>query len=163
MDMAELAARTGMPVRKLRYVFDHRILSGLRAGSSGQGIPRTFTDFEAFGIALAARLLDTGLTRKLVAACLDTACRRSESSAHRADVPLLRAYTSAGGIMAVGDGRYVRLSGSRRLGVGAAFDTGWMPISRRGAAPDAYTPAVRVTVELGGLAQMVRGQAVAKG
>lgn len=158
MDVAELAARTGIPVRRLRYVFDHRVLPGLRADTPGQGIPRTFTDFEAFGIAVAARLLDTGLTRKLVAASLGAACRRAEPAVRTAEIPLLRAYDSADGIMEIGDARYLRVYASRRSRVGAAFDTGWMLMFRREAVPDPYAPGVLVTVELGRLARMVRGE-----
>ena len=92
MDMAELAARTGLPARKLRYVFDHRVLPGLHGTSAGHGVPRTFTDYEGFGIALAARLLDAGLTRRVVATVLDVACRPTGSTLAPADVPLYRAY-----------------------------------------------------------------------
>ncbi len=137
------------------------MLPGLRTDTPGQGIPRTFTDFEAFGIALAARLLDTGLTRKLVAAPLGAACRRAESAARTAEIPLLRTYTATDGGMEIGDGRYVGLRGSRRPAVGATFDTGWLPMSRRDAVPNAYAPAVRVTVQLDGLARMVRGETTA--
>ncbi|MBY0312873.1 MAG: hypothetical protein K2W85_12450, partial [Phycisphaerales bacterium] len=70
MDLNELAVRTGLPVRKLRYVLDHRILPGRQSVASGHGVPRTFTPFEGYAIALAARLLDAGVTRKLIATVL---------------------------------------------------------------------------------------------
>src|SRR5215213_598210 len=45
MDVAELAARTDVPVRRLRYAIDHRVLPGMRHAAPGHGVPRTFTEF----------------------------------------------------------------------------------------------------------------------
>jgi len=157
MDMADLAARTGLPVRKLRYVFDHRVLPGLRDAPVGHGVPRTFTDFEGFGIALAARLLGAGLVRKVVGAVLDAACRPTGSTRAPADVPLYRAYAARAGILEMEDGRRLRVRAPKRPGVGDVLDTGWLLLgsARRTAGDD--TPVVSVTVELGGLAVAVRG------
>jgi hypothetical protein len=107
--MAQLACLTGLPVRKLRYVFDHRLLPGMRPGSSGHGVSRTFTDFEGFSIALAALLLDSGFSRKLVAATFVAACRPFGSSRNATEVPLFRAYTLAAGRVEIGDARYLRI------------------------------------------------------
>lgn len=156
MDMAELAACTGLPVRKLRYVFDHRVLPGLRGASAGHGVPRTFTDYEGFGIALAARLLDAGLTRKAVAAVLDAACRPIGSTRATADVPLYRAYTAKAGGLEIGDGRHLRVRAPRRPGLVDALDTGWLPMVPSGRVAGDYTPVVCVAVELGGLAQAIQ-------
>ncbi|MCI0702774.1 MAG: hypothetical protein L0241_16965, partial [Planctomycetia bacterium] len=151
MDMAELAARTGLPVRKLRYVFDHRVLPGLRGASAGHGVPRTFTDYEAFGIALAARLLDAGVARKTVAAALGAACRPRGSTHAPGEVPLFRAYTLKAGTLEIGDGRYLRLRAPKRPGLGNALDTGWLPLGPSERVTGNYIPVVQVTVELGGL------------
>ena len=158
MDMAELAARTGLPVRKLRYVFDHRVLPGLQGASAGHGVPRTFTDYEGFGIALAVRLLDVGVTRKAVAAALGAACRPSGSTPGPAEIPLFRAYTLRAGSLEIGDGRYLRLRAPKRPGLGNALDTGWLPMMPSGRVVGDYTPVVCVTVELGGLAQAIQGR-----
>lgn len=157
MDTAELTIRTGVPIRKLRYVLDHRILPGLEGVASGHGVPRTFTPFEGFAIALAARLLDAGVTRKLIAAALGTVCRPTVS-AETLDVPLFRAYTAGAGSIQIGDGLYVRLCAPRRPGVGNALDTGWLPIECSENVTGDYTPVVRVTVELGTFAQAVQGR-----
>src|SRR5262245_23581190 len=156
MDMAELTARTSLPVRKLRYVLDHRILPGLRDVASGHGVPRMFTPFEGFGIALAARLLDAGVTRKLVADALGAACRPTGSTHVPTDVPLFRAYTVRAGSLEIGDGRYLRLRAPRRPGLGNALDTGWLPVESSEPVTGDYTPVVCVTVQLGGLAQAVQ-------
>ena len=155
MDMAELADLTGVPVRKLRYVFDHRVLPGSSAESPGQGIPRTFTAFEGFGIALAANMLNAGLSRQLVAACLARACRRPRAS--KAEAPLYLAYTASSARLEIGDGRHLKLRADRRPGVAGAFDTGWLALEGGAVVPDGYVPTVFVSVELGALADTVRG------
>ncbi len=156
MDMAELAELTGLPVRKLRYVSDHRILPGLAGTATGHGVPRTFTDFEGFGIALAARLLDAGLTRKTVAACLAIAFRPGGPPETAPIPPLMRAYNAAGGRLEFGDATYVRVHAPRRAGIGGVFDTGWVPMAAAGPACGGYAPEVLVAVELGGLVRAVR-------
>jgi hypothetical protein len=158
MDMAELTVRTCVPVRKLRYVLDHRILPGLQGVASGHGVPRTFTPFEGFAIALAARLLDAGVTRKLIAAALGTVCRPIGSPQTPHDVPLFRAYTAGAGSVEIGDGLSVRLRVPRRPGVGNALDTGWLPLKSSENVGGDYTPVVRVTVDLGTFAQAVQGR-----
>jgi hypothetical protein len=157
MDMAELAARTGFPVRKLRYAFDHRVLPGLSVDTPGQGIPRTFTEFEGFGIALAARLLDAGLSRKLVAACLLAVCRSSTPPVRRGDTPLFIAYRAIDGRLLVGDGRYIRVVAARRPGVVDAIDTGWRPLKDQKNVSEGYNPMVLITIVIEGLARSVRG------
>ncbi len=158
MDLNELAARTGLPVRKLRYVLDHRILPGLQGVASGHGVPRTFTPFEGFAIALAARLLDAGVTRKLIATVLGTVCRPTGSTQAPLDVPLFRAYTAEAGSIEIGDGLYLRLSAPKRPGVGNALDTGWLPLESAENVGGDYIPLVRLAVELGALAQAVQGR-----
>lgn len=152
MDLAELSARTGVAVRKLRYVFDHGVLPGVVGVTPGQGVPRTFTEFEAFAVALAARMLESGLTRQLIAACLTIACRCSRAQPGQA--PLYQAYLGADGRLDIGDGRFVRLLAARVRGVVAALDTRWLPL-KGGTPPAGYMPAVLVTVELGTLAETI--------
>jgi hypothetical protein len=155
MDLAELASRTGLPVRKLRYVSDHRVLPGLRDASAGHGVPRTFTPFEGYGIALAARLLDAGLTRKVVAAVLAAACRAAGPTRTPADAPLYRAYAVRAGSLEIGDGRLLRVRTPKRPGLGDTLDTGWLPLGGPGRAARGLDPTVHVTVELGGLANAI--------
>ena len=146
MHMAELADLTGVPVRKHRYVFDHRVLPGSSAESPGQGIPRTFTLFEGFGIALAAKMLNAGLTRQLVAACLTAAGRWSR--VRRNHAPLYLAYTASAGQLEVGDGRHLRIRAAFRPGIADVFDTGWLSLEDDYAVPAGYSPIVLMSVEL---------------
>jgi len=151
MDMAELARRTGLPVRKLRYVFDHRLVPDLADASTGHGIPRTFTEFEGFGVALAATLLDGGVARKLTARCFNAVCRPAPT-AKVADVPLYRAFAAAAGELTVADARFVRLVSPARAGVTAAGDTGWLPLGFDTRIPERGPVMVLITVALAELA-----------
>lgn len=152
--MAELSARTGLLARKLRYVLDHRLLPGQHA-ATGHGVPRTFTRFEGFAVAVAATLLDAGQTRKVVSAALAVACEPIGGTAPDA-APLFAALTACGGLLEVGDGRHVRLTMPRRPGIQRAVDTGWRACERTIRVRANYTPVVRVAMDLGELAQAVR-------
>src|ERR1700704_3473478 len=103
MDIAQLAIRTGLPIRRLRYVFDHQILPGTRH-AEGRGIPRSFLAFEGFGIALAALLLEAGLKRWLVALCFDAV--QIGRSVPISQEPLYQGYVARSGWLEIGDGLY---------------------------------------------------------
>ena len=158
MDMAELAIRTGIPVRKLRYVFDHRVLPGLRDTPVGQGVARTFTEFEGFGIALSATLLDAGVSRKTVVAAIDASCRPIRPSRRPDDIPLYRAFIAGSGRLEIGDGRHLRVRTPERRGVADALDTDWIPLQSGPSSGDDYTPVVTTIVDLAGLARAVHGR-----
>ena len=155
MELAELAARTGLAARKLRYVLDHRLLPGRRGDGPGHGVPRSVTPFEGFAVAVAARLLDAGLTRRLVATALATLAVAARGKPV-GSAPLLAAFTSGGGRLEFGDGRGVRLSAPGRPGVQVAVDTGWRPLTLAERLPDGYSPMVRVTFDLDELAGAIR-------
>jgi hypothetical protein len=148
MDLNTIAARTGLPPRRLRYVMEHGVLPGLRQRPRGYGLDWTFTDFEAFGIALAGVLLNAGLRRDAVAACLDEVVGKFGRDVAIADIPLYRAYTGKPSTLTIADGLAVRLIAAGRKGVTAGgVDTGWLPIGPDAPDPDA-TPVVRVEVDL---------------
>src|SRR6187401_1268864 len=68
MDVQTIARLAGLPVRKIRYVIDQRLLPGLHGQLQTQrvGQPRSFTTQEGYFIACAAVLLQGGAQRKLV-------------------------------------------------------------------------------------------------
>jgi hypothetical protein len=68
MDLHTLEERTGLALRSLRYVLDHRLVPGLniQLASKVAGRPRRFSDDAGFGIACAAVLLQAGVQRKRV-------------------------------------------------------------------------------------------------
>src|SRR3954452_8719780 len=123
MEIAELATRTGLPTRRLRYVVDHPVLPGMNEWGEGRGIPRSFTTFEAFGIALAALLLESGLTRGLVTSCLFEAAGRFKRTPTINQIPLYQAFLARSSWLEVGDGSYLRLHGQGQRGVSPDFDT----------------------------------------
>jgi len=155
MELAELAARTGLAARKLRYVLDHRLLPGQRGDGPGHGVPRSVTPFEGFAVAVAAHLLDAGLTRRLVTAGLAVLADAARGKPVRS-APLFAAFTSGGGRLEFGDGQGVRLSVPGRPGVQVAVDTGWRAMTPTERLPDGYSPVVRVTFDLGELAGAIR-------
>lgn len=161
MDMAELANLTGLPVRKLRYVSDHRVLPGLNGTGTGHGVPRTFTEFEGFGIALAARMLDVGLTRKAVTSCLTTVLGHGGRRRIEPIPPLVVAYHEADGRLEVADAAFARVRVPCRSG--KLFDTGWMPVGSDGPARSGFTPVVLVTVDLGRIACALQGRQLDSG
>jgi hypothetical protein len=76
--LAEIAERAALPIERLRYVIDSRILPGRRhlkpgagASSPGRGIPRAFTDDEAFGLVVVVLMLQGGIRRRVVQDCTD--------------------------------------------------------------------------------------------
>lgn len=155
MDIAELATRTGLPTRRLRYIFDHDVLPGAGDASEGRGIPRSLTAFEAFGVALAALLLESGLKRRLVAACLHETCGRFTRATVVKQIPLYQAFGATSAWLEVGDGRFYRLHGVGRRGVGPDFDTGWQSLDAADSVPGPFAPLVVVRIDLAGLRQMV--------
>jgi hypothetical protein len=158
MDLTELADRTDLTVRGIRYVLDHGLLPGLRGRPRTPGVARLLTEFEAFGVALAARLLAAGLSRRLTAAALSAACREPLPRDDQPGAPLFVAYRAAGGELGVADGMFVRVRIPRATGAAAPYDTGWVPATRSEPPPADFTPRVWVTAELGGLIADVRGR-----
>ena len=76
--LAEIAERAALPIERLRYVIDSRILPGRRhlkpgAGASnpGRGIPRAFTDDEAFALVTTVLMLEGGVRRRVAQECMD--------------------------------------------------------------------------------------------
>ena len=76
--LAEIAERAVLPIERLRYVIDSRILPGRRhfkpggdASSPGRGIPRAFTPDEAFALVMIVLMLQGGVRRRLAQDCMD--------------------------------------------------------------------------------------------
>jgi hypothetical protein len=157
MDLADLAARTGLAVRKLQYVCDHGVLPGSAGKGHGFGVPRRFTEYEAFGVALAAALLDAGVTRRLAAACLRRACEPPAGGRSLTNAPLYRAFVTRTATMEVGGGRYLRVRVARKPGVARALDTGWVPLGTDEPPEAGHAPVVTLTVDLTALAGRLYG------
>lgn len=141
-------------MRKLRSAFGHRVVPGLTGSAGRHGVPRAFTDFEGFGSALAAALLDAGLTRQVVARALCSATRPSAN-----ERPLFRTYEATACTLEIEDWCDARVSVPKCRGIGPALGTGWLPLA--GPTRERAEPAltVRITADLGALARAVLGRA----
>jgi hypothetical protein len=152
LDLSLIADRSGIAVRKLRYVLDHGLLPGGKVASRGRGAARSFTPFEAFGIATAALMLEAGLKRATVRDCLAALCRDPGRKVD--EIPFYRAFAAdRTALLEVGDWRHVRLSGTGRS-PRSTFDTGWLPLAG-GAAAESYAPLVTVALDVGQIRRKV--------
>ena len=63
MTLQELSKRTGIELRKLRYVIDRKVVRGdsIEAATEMQGQPRMFEKETAFAIICAALLMKHGI------------------------------------------------------------------------------------------------------
>ena len=77
MNIQNIAMKTGLSVRKLRYTLDHRLLPGARVKTDVErvGHPRSFTDLEGFGVACATSLLVCGVKRDAVIDFMVSICQ----------------------------------------------------------------------------------------
>lgn len=152
LTLQDIADRTRIHPERLRYVFDQKLLPGLRRGvgerlgSRGRGVPRSLTAFEAFSVACAALLLGAGLRRQTVMDCMDVLCAYSvPGSRDWADIPLYQAFEERDmSVLEIGDGANVRLVGSsndRRK----PLDFPWRQIGT-GAEVREYEPLVLLTI-----------------
>ena len=96
MDVSEIAERTGIAVRQLRYAIYHTLVPGVRRVEKGGGAARRFTDFEAFGIALVAMLLESGLKREVVSDCMELLVGGYSHQVTTGDIPLWCAFVGGG-------------------------------------------------------------------
>ncbi|MDB6085822.1 MAG: hypothetical protein JWN43_3703 [Gammaproteobacteria bacterium] len=155
MDLSDLASCSGIAIRRLRYVISHGLVPKISRVEEGRGWVRSFSEFEAFSIALAALLLDAGVKRQLAQECLRQLSRTSAPIGPVEQVPLHVAFSSRGpASILIGDGRCLRLRTSllKRTGV---FDTGWAG-NGDGSIPEDYEPIVLLQVNLAPLREAVK-------
>ena len=66
MRLAEIHERTHLPLTRLRYVLDNKVVSGLQHASEGRGTARDFSLGESMLIAMAAALFESGVDAPFV-------------------------------------------------------------------------------------------------
>ncbi|MEX2140541.1 MAG: hypothetical protein WD894_14860 [Pirellulales bacterium] len=149
MDLQTIAARTGLPLRKLRYVFDHRLLPGLRVKHATEmtGHPRYLTSLEALGVACAAALVEGGMRREAVVDVLTgLTILRWSSNGPKQSLTLLEKAGQTGvspALASLADGAYLRFQIGKR-------DTSWL--NRTSFAVEAdFRPRVIVQVDVAAL------------
>ncbi len=143
MDVLTIAAKTGLRPRTLRYVIFHAVAAGIEQTGEGKGVRRNFTDFESFALAVAAKMLESGLKRDLVVQCIATLSDGGREKPMMNQRPLFRALHSIGNVQVeLADGTYVRL----RAGAGSnAYDSGWLPV---GGGPPSTDPDFEVLIQM---------------
>jgi hypothetical protein len=143
MTLFAIARATGIPIRTLRYVLEHRVLPGAEKASRGHRVTREFTAFEAFGIACAAALLDAGVRRPSVTQCMRRLTTRRGAGTAPSDIPLWHAFTATGdAAIEVAGELAVRVTvGLRRSG------GGWIHLVTGRSLSTVPDPLVRITLD----------------
>ena len=124
LDIQTIAAKTRIPVRKIRYVLDHHLLPGTRIKTDAErvGHPRSFTDVEGFGIACAAALLVCGVKRDAVIEFMKILCgyvwEKSQKPRRRMTALESAFHSQREAVAILGDGVNVRFQIDQR-------DTDW--------------------------------------
>lgn len=147
MDVFDIHRATGLSLRRIRYVLDQRVLPGAEKASKGPRVTRTFTAFEAFGIALAGLMLDGGLRRPFVAKCIAALSRVPPAAASpRASCPLLLAFAGDGPTeFQLGDGVNLRLLTAHPE---EPEDSGWFQIATGSRLTSSYRPMVSIGIDV---------------
>jgi len=149
LSLADIAVRTGLPLRTVRYCIDHSVLPLAEPSTVGRGKVREYLPQEGFAIATAALLLDAGVKRNLVTACIFESISKYGREYRIENIPLHQAFQAQQASLRIADGLYVRIDGTAKPGIQKSFDTGWMPLNQRVPKPDAtYAPIVITTVDL---------------
>lgn len=147
MDLQTIADRIQLPIRKVRYVIDHRLLPGLRVEGQPNvlGRARSLTDFEGFGVAAAALLLESGVKREKAVDFIDSLCSHSLPTERRGKRQnfLLYVFSSTGksATASLGDGVNVRLRIDN-------YDSHWLQPRTGARLATEYEPRVVIMVDL---------------
>lgn len=142
MNFAEMTRRTGLEIRRLRYVVDYSVLDPRYYGrddkaQTGHGVAREFSPFAAFAVALTAVLRETGLDRHRVRRALEVVFGWASPNSVPGDHPMLDAFIAfrAAGVIDVeiADGKFLRVvakrSRSRRAGVRVPPTSAWTDLA----------------------------------
>ena len=156
MDVENIAQKTRLSPRILRYAIYHGVAAGIDKIGDGKGIQRKYTPFEAFGIAVAAKLMDSGFKRDLAQRCVSALVRHRTNATFNGR-PLAHALNMRNGevYVDIADGKYIRLRGGSGH---STINTGWMAATTTGNAPAVNPePDVLVSVTLTALRDALRG------
>jgi hypothetical protein len=149
MDVMEVSRRTGLPIRRLRYVLEHRLLPGTEKASRGHRIPRSFTDLEGFGIACAAVLLQAGLRRPLVQRCIRELLRPSRGRGRPENHLALLQRSAGAAVIEIADGTKLRVT------AGPGKTSEWLPLTVGKDEMNAPEPVAVMRVDIGSIRDML--------
>jgi hypothetical protein len=151
IDLTQVAEAVGLPIRRVRYVLEHRVLPGAEKASRGHRVTRTFTGLEGLGIALAAVMLESGLRRQTVSA-LVRAMLKGTKGTLKPGVPLIRIYNTTGSLsLEIADGANYRVIGRSARGLPS-----WVQLSTGAALKPGYEPLAVIHVDAGRVRDAIR-------
>jgi hypothetical protein len=151
MDLQTVARLTRLPVRKIRYVLDHRLLPRLRVAGQPDlvGRARILTDLKGFAVACAAILLESGVRKEAVvefmAGLSDFPVGKRRDDKH--PVYAVQKAFEAKGMPAeamLADWINLRFKFGRH-------DTGWVQPRTYAPLADMYQPRVVISIDLASL------------
>jgi hypothetical protein len=168
MDLQTIARLTRLPLRKVRYAVDQKLLPGMRGRRQDDqaGRPRSYTALEGYFIALAALLLEGGVRRQTIVVVMERlvnlawplpGCSGQPSTYQKVvgqpatAAEALYRWAVEPTRLWIGDGINLRL----QLG---PIDSGWFE-PRQGIPLRAdYQPQVLIQVDLKGLQEKFRSE-----
>lgn len=145
MDLTELADRSGVDRRKLRYVLDHDLVPELHIVIHDKewGRPRYFAEDVGFGIVCAARLLEAGFRHDTIKgflrALIEIKFKPGDplpALAYVLQRQELPSYADFGDELAI------------RLRVGG-HDFGWVTAVKKAKPIEFFDPVVTITLNIG--------------
>jgi hypothetical protein len=154
MNLQSIAERTGLPLRTLRYVVDHKLVPNLRVRVSEHevGRPRLFADDVGVAIACAALLLEAGLKRdaveRIIHALAELNFRPENPRKGLTIADIIRNRTPA--VILIGDGK-----NCRGLIESESLDSGWLQVRPLARLAKDYAPMVVVQFDLGRLVRQL--------
>ncbi|MFP4105888.1 MAG: hypothetical protein ACLFVU_07315 [Phycisphaerae bacterium] len=152
LDIDQIAERTGISARGLRYVVDYDLLNAVvpwfRAlHAKRRGIARTFPPYFAFLLCLAASLRTANLSREQLQTALQLLAEwlklvtKGQDYAQRL-YPLFDAADKL--VLEIGDGEFLHAGRKSRTrsGLLPAGELPWTHLSAKQSAADGYVPLV---------------------
>jgi len=146
INIRELAGRTKIGVRRLRYIFDNKILpdEAWEIFSDEPGTPRSFDEQTGISIAAAAYLLEAGLPRELVRKLMYAAWESFYSYDNKFSLSFLMQDAlekSKKSILEFGDASHIRLISSRKT-------SDWYWFEGKFRIDENYAPKVVIQVHI---------------
>ena len=150
--LSELANATGLPVRKLRYVMDHKLVPERNwfVDDSSPGTPRKADQITGCLVIAAARLLAAGLKREVVGEMLEALGRIYESKRGNLGLPkIAEAFLGNPDCFVLyADRSHIRLIVGKQ-------DSGWYRIGKKLTKAQDYTASVTTQVNLGEIRDLI--------
>jgi hypothetical protein len=140
LTLAEIAVRTRVDVRALRYVLEHATVPFARTTGRGRGTVRRFTDARAFLLALAALFFSSGLRRSITQALITDLYSYFSATNSALDSVMLPLSATAQMSIEIADGLNFR---TRRPEKTAA----WLQIGTHAPMAEGYRPLAIISVD----------------